>query len=244
MAVDQALLEGVAAGHVPVLRFYRWRPACLSFGRNQRARGVYDGERARALGIDVVRRQTGGLAVLHDAELTYAVALPAVAFGGPRATYAAINRALALGLRTLGVAADLAGGARRDQARAAFEQAHPCFEAPAAGEVVVGGRKLVGSAQRVERRTILQHGSILLDGSQSVVQQLEVVPSTASVAATTVRAELGAVPGVDALVGALADAFSHVFGISLAPATLAPDEAQRVTMLEPRFAGADWTWRR
>ncbi|MGH7443696.1 MAG: lipoate--protein ligase family protein, partial [Longimicrobiales bacterium] len=167
MAVDQALLESVAAGAPPVLRLYRWRPACLSFGRNQAAAGIYNESRARLLGIGIVRRPTGGLSVLHDAELTYAVVAPAAMLGGPRAAYHAINRALAMGLQDLGIPAELAGGARRTSVTAAFRGAQPCFALPAGGEVVVNGRKLVGSAQRVERRTILQHGSILLDGSQA-----------------------------------------------------------------------------
>jgi len=113
MAIDQALLESVQAGGRPALRFYRWRPACLSFGRNQPARGLCDPARAAARGVDIVRRPTGGLAVLHDRELTYAAVLPVGLLGSPRETYRALNRALVEVLRRLGLPAELApaGGA-------------------------------------------------------------------------------------------------------------------------------------
>jgi lipoyl(octanoyl) transferase len=167
MAVDHALLESVQQGGRPVLRLYRWDPPCLSFGRNQRACGIYDEARIRAAGVDVVRRPTGGLAVLHDRELTYCVLAPADALGGPRRAYHLINSALVAGLASLGVPAAVAGaGSGPDPIG---DAAMPCFQAPAAGEVVAGGRKLVGSAQRCEGRTLLQHGSILLDGSQAAV---------------------------------------------------------------------------
>src|SRR4028119_220945 len=84
MAVDEALAESVRQGGLPVLRLYRWSPRCLSLGRNQPARGRYDTAALAARGIDVVRRPTGGRAVLHDRELTYCAALPAALLGGPR----------------------------------------------------------------------------------------------------------------------------------------------------------------
>ena len=244
MAVDQALLESVAGGAAPVLRFYRWQPACLSFGRNQVARGFYDPARAADLRIDVVRRPTGGLAVLHDAELTYSVIAPAALLGGPRAAYCTINQALAAGLRSLGVAAELAAGGRREAARDAFAAAAPCFELPAAGEVVVAGHKLIGSAQRVERRTILQHGSILVDGSQEAIQQIQAVPGATPVHATTLRQLLGRTPTWDELALALENAFARTAGTALAPARLKSDELDRAARLTARFADHDWTWRR
>ncbi len=103
MAADEALAASVAGGGPPVLRVYRWSPACLSLGRNQPARGRYDVRALAERGIDVVRRPTGGRAVLHHRELTYAVAAPEALLGGPRRAYAAINAALVAGLRTLGV---------------------------------------------------------------------------------------------------------------------------------------------
>lgn len=244
MAIDQALLDSIAAGAPPVVRFYRWSPACLSFGRNQSARDVYDPERARRLGIDVVRRPTGGLAVLHAAELTYAVVAPVGLLGGPRAGYCAINKALAEGLRSLGVPAELSKGQPRAAAAQAFATAAPCFELPAAGELVARGRKLVGSAQRVERRTLLQHGSILVDGTQADVRQLQRVPGAVAVDAITLRQVLGRMPAWDVITAALIAAFEPLTGTALAPGRLEVDELARARTLETRFADHTWTWRR
>jgi lipoyl(octanoyl) transferase len=253
MAVDHALLESVQQGGQPVLRLYRWDPPCLSFGRNQRALGIYDEARIRAAGVDVVRRPTGGLAVLHDRELTYCVLAPACALGGPRRAYHLINSALVAGLATLGVAAAVAGsGSGPDPIGNA---AAPCFQAPAAGEVVAGGRKLVGSAQRCEDRTLLQHGSILLDGSQAAVLDMlgdaavrgsggSRDGATGAAGAITLREILGVVPAWNSLIQAITAGFERVCGTRLAPDPLTHAEDARAGRHEVVYAGAAWTWRR
>jgi lipoyl(octanoyl) transferase len=247
MAVDHALLESVQADGRPVLRLYRWDPRCLSLGRNQHARGLYDEARLGDAGIDIVRRPTGGLAVLHHLELTYCVLAPVALLGGPRAAYRAINGALVDGLRRLGVPAGLAsGGTGRDPRTAAAE---PCFHAPADGEVVAGGRKLVGSAQRCEDATLLQHGSILLGGSQSSVLDLlrgdPAPPRPRPVAGSvTVEELLGTVPGWDGMVTALTAGFDRTLGTRLAPDPLDHEEAVRADALEATYRDAAWTWRR
>ena len=251
MATDSALLASVRAGAPPLLRLYRWAPACLSFGRNQPARGLYDRARARALGIDFVRRPTGGLAVLHDAELTYAVVVPAGVLGGPRATYCAINRALTAALRGLGAPVDLAGASAPTPLAAG---APPCFAASAAGEVVAGDRKLVGSAQRMEGRTLLQHGSILLNGDQRRLTGLRTAreaaatadgaPPAGAPAHATLADVLGRVPEWDELVAAVTTAFPAHTGIPLAPGGLARAERESVRALTEQFDDDAWTWRR
>lgn len=256
MAVDQALLASVQEGGPATLRLYCWNPPCLSLGRNQHAAGLYDLDRAAASGIDIVRRPTGGLAVLHDLELTYCVLAPVALLGGARAAYTSINRALVEGLSALGVPAGLAGGgpARRPLADAA----DPCFERPAAGEVVAAGRKLVGSAQRCERGALLQHGSILLDGTQSAVAtllagasagtdgDLDAPPGStisASSGAVTLRELLGRDVQPDELIAPLLSGFARVFGIRLAPDTINRDERVRADGLEGHYRAASWTWR-
>jgi lipoate-protein ligase A len=169
MALDEALAASVRAGAPPVLRLYRWAPACLSLGRHQPARGRYDQAALRERGLDVVRRPTGGRAVLHDRELTYSVAVPDGVLGTPREAYAAVNRALVAGLRLLGVPARLQPTTGR---RAPVPSLAPCFQEPVEGEVVAAGRKLVGSAQRRDRGVILQHGSLLLENDQREVRGL------------------------------------------------------------------------
>jgi lipoate-protein ligase A len=240
MAVDHALLESAQHDQTAALRLYRWQPACLSFGRNQPARGFYDAELAAQLGIDIVRRPTGGLAVLHDRELTYAFCAPAKLLGGPRSTYLAVNRALVAGLRRLGVPAELSGGAERSR----FGTVQPCFAEPAAGEVVVHRRKLVGSAQRCEQHTILQHGSILLDGTQAEIGRIAAVPFDMSGRATSIIAVLGSLPDFAEIASALVAGFQDECGICLAPAQLSAGVAARVTELEQLYASTDWTWRR
>jgi lipoate-protein ligase A len=252
MAVDEALFESVQRGGRPVLRFYAWEPACLSLGRNQPARNLYDIDRAAAAGIDIVRRPTGGLAVLHDRELTYCVLAPLEPFGGPRAAYATLNRALVEGLHLFGVAAEQATGVR---ARGPQHQpARPCFQSPAAGEVVARGRKLVGSAQRCERGTLMQHGSILLSGSQARVLDLLARPAAASAArppmeppgdgSITLAELIDREPVVPDLVAAMCTGFEQMFGTRLAPGRLDRRESARAEQLADRYRSGDWTWRR
>ena len=249
MAMDEALLESVQRGASPVLRLYRWRPSCVSFGRNQPACDVFDPALARARGIDLVRRPTGGLAVHHARELTYAVASPVDAIGSPRTAYAAIHRALVAGLRTLGVHAVVAAASPATVPAAAvpgWDPAgrDPCFRAPARGEILLDGRKLVGSAQRCERRVVLQHGSILLEDDQDAVREIQFAPPAPTGAPATLVAALGAVPAVAALVEAIAGGFEAALGISLAPAPSDAHEYGRAAALEPKYRSGEWTWRR
>lgn len=241
MAVDEALAATVAAGGPPVLRFYRWSPPCLSLGRNQPARGRYDLDALAARGIDVVRRPTGGRAVLHHRELTYAVAAPQALFGGPRQAYAAINRALVAGLVRLGVpAAQQPAGMER----APVPSLSPCFAQPVEGEVVAAGRKLVGSAQRRLGEVILQHGSLPLHDDQSAVAAFVVGPADgdpADAPATLVDV-LGREPGWEELTRALADGFAEALGIRFRADGLTPSETEAAAAGAARYAGAAWTW--
>lgn len=249
MAIDQAVLESVVAGAAPVLRLYRWSPATLSFGRNQPARDVYDRAAAAEQGVDFVRRPTGGQGVLHDDELTYAVAAPVSRLGKPRDAYRRINEALVVALTELGVAAAVADGAGGADGRggAGRSWGEACFRRPERGEVVVGGRKLVGSAQRTESRTILQHGSILLGGSQEAAEALLLDRGAADGEAggwTTLESELGHRPGLDAVLRAVGGGFERALGISLARSTLTFEESTAARGLRSRFASLEWTWRR
>ena len=157
MAADVALLDDAVRLGTASLRFYRWDPPTLSIGRNQPLDGV------AADGIAVVRRPTGGQAVWHDHEVTYAVAAPIAHFGSLRNAYCQIHTRIAAALRSLGVDAVLAPG--RPAVRPSDRRAS-CFASSVGGEILVNGRKLVGSAQVRRAGAFLQHGSILLDGSQ------------------------------------------------------------------------------
>lgn len=169
MALDESLMRTARTG-VVTLRLYRWDPPCLSLGRNQAARDRFDACAAAARGIDVVRRPTGGRAVYHDREVTYAVTAPEGLWGGPRRSYARINRALASGLFRLGAPVRLA--ARAAGAGLARPDARACFRDPAPGEVTARGRKLVGSAVWRRSGALLQHGSLLVHDDQRVTEEL------------------------------------------------------------------------
>ena len=168
MAVDAALLDRTLQTGEAFLRCYRWEPHCLSFGRHEPARRRYDTERIRALGLSCVRRPTGGRAVWHARELTYAVTAPLAVFGGMREAYAAIHGLLAVALGALGVPYLLAPRA----SPAPGVGSGPCFATPVGGEVLVRGRKVVGSAQLRSGDAFLQHGSLLLADDQGLVAEL------------------------------------------------------------------------
>jgi lipoate-protein ligase A len=163
MTIDAELLNSVEHSEDPktVVRFYRWRRPTVSLGRNQKIETAVDQDFCAKHSIDVVHRPTGGRAVLHDDELTYAVASnDSASFGDTiYANYKSVSEALCDGFNQLGVPAVLAPETRK----AAMEYTGadlPCFISPSRYELTVQGRKIVGSAQRRLRRGFLQHGSM------------------------------------------------------------------------------------
>ena len=237
MAIDQAMLDLAERG-TACLRLYRWHPFCLSFGRNEPALRRYERARIDALALDTVRRPTGGRAVWHADELTYAVACPAAIFGQLPAAYRAIHETLAAALRALGAEPALAAapgpGAPLD--------AGACFASPAGGEVVVGGRKVIGSAQLRQGDALLQHGSLLLDGNQAVVASLTLgTPPPGQEAPLTelLGRAVDFAEAADAVVDA-ARAWPGAWTRLADPERFL--EASRPHLA--RFASAEWTWRR
>jgi lipoate-protein ligase A len=169
MDLDQRLLDRCEqAPRKAYLRFYTWVPPALSLGRFEPADAV-DAARARARGVEVVRRPTGGRVVLHADDLTYAVVAPREAGATVGDAYAWISGRIVEGLRRLGADVEAArGSAERSVARR-----KPCFLSAARHEIVHAGRKLVGSAQRLGRNALLQHGSIPVGrGYREVVDYL------------------------------------------------------------------------
>lgn len=168
MAIDRALPGLAAREGVVLVRLYAWEPHCLSFGRHEPAARRYDRARIEAAGLDCVRRPTGGRAVWHGRELTYAVAAPEALLGGLRPAYQRIHEWLAAAVRILGAPAALAASGGRPPGPGDGA----CFAVPVGGEVVVAGWKVVGSAQVRDQDTMLQHGAMLLTDDQSTVRDM------------------------------------------------------------------------
>lgn len=243
MALDHALASCLGPGEA-VARLYGWSRPTVSFGRNEPARDRYAPERAVEAGLDLVRRPTGGRAVVHARELTYAVVAPLGAWGGLREAYLAIHRALALALRAVGAPAELAPGGGSGAAARTGPAAGPCFLAPAAGELVAAGRKLVGSAQARVGRALLQHGSILLDDDQPLLERLGPAGCAAGEGPATLRALVGDV-GIDELRDAVAESLARALGGRWREDGHRARELAEAERLEAeRYASDAWTWRR
>jgi lipoate-protein ligase A len=270
MAVDHALALSVREGEA-VVRFYQWARPTVSFGRNEPALDLYSRERVEEVGVGTVRRPTGGRAVVHDRELTYAVGVPTRTLGGARVTYRAIHAGLRRGLRALGVPANLTGAPR---GRSPSPDSGPCFAIPVEGEVAVAGRKLVGSAQVRIGQTLLQHGSVILAGDQELLGRVSLdllgcvsldprgcvaldprgsgdgygggeVPSGAAGTSTSLREVLGREPGIPELRDALFDGLrEELGGEGWEEVRLERSVHDEATRLLARYASADWTWHR
>jgi lipoyl(octanoyl) transferase len=244
MAVDEALLEGVAAGTAPpTLRFYRWAPPCLSLGYFQPF-DVIDVAACQAHGVDIVRRPTGGRAILHEAEVTYSVTMPASLLGRERGilpAYDRISRALQAGLRLLGVHTTRAPVLERS----IVEQGPVCFDRPSAHEILLNGRKLVGSAQVRRGSALLQHGSIVIEPTIDALMaclRFPAVPAPGGLRESMAGlAEVG-VADADDIALAVSQAVAWEFEASLIPGGLAPHEvAAAERLMASRYRSSDWT---
>ncbi len=231
MAVDTSLLAESNVTGRAFLRLYRFHPPCLSLGRNEPA-AEYDRAAIARLHLDVVRRPTGGRAVWHEHELTYAAVAPIAMFGGLREAYRWIHERLAVALRALGATATLAPDPPR---ASSTPRPTSCFASSACGEVLVAGRKLIGSAQVREGRAFLQHGSILLDGSQEVIAAISRNAQSASREVTLAQVLARRVT-FDEVAGAIVAAWG--------------EEVTSTVLRQPplscptAFADPAWTWRR
>lgn len=241
MAIDHALLDRAARTDEAVFRIYGWTRPTLSLGMHEKAR--LDPAVAAARGVDVVRRPTGGRALLHFREVTYSVTAPA-RDASLRDSYAAINAILLAALRRLGVAAREA----ERRGRPLAPDGAACFAEPNVGELVVGGRKLVGSAQRRDEHAYLQHGSILLADDQPLVAELRgsAPPPAAATLADALGRDVAAAELHEALRESLGDAVRRAAGDDAARVEeLAPDEiAADVDRHLATYRDPRWTYRR
>jgi len=218
MAVDARLLNEVehTETSLTIVRFYGWIIPTISLGRNQQINKAVDIDYCRANGIDVVHRPTGGRAVLHDDELTYAViSNDTECFGDTiYGNYKRVSEALCLAYNRLGVPAVLAPETRKLSAHPDGTDL-PCFLSPSRYELMVQGRKVAGSAQRRLRRSFLQHGSMPI-----TCNRLELARATRLMSPETLQREMAGVaeflserPTIEQLRGALIRAFQDYFSI-------------------------------
>jgi lipoate-protein ligase A len=260
MALDETISRGCAEGGPPTLRFYAWTAPTLSIGRNQRLAESADLDACRSLGVELVRRPTGGAAVLHEHEVTYALSLPAsepLLGGGFRRALAALAEALAQGLRLAGVpagrstaAGNGAGGRRREPV---------CFFASAPDELMAEGAKVAGAAQWRFPGAVLQHGSIPLQIDPQRIERLTgwgrrgSRAGAAELAPGGVQRWLGArqedSTGAPAdlcasLIRALVEGFETVLNVRLDPGTLSHEEEAQARRLGRTLYGTEaWTRR-
>jgi lipoate-protein ligase A len=245
MAIDEAILEAVT----PTLRFYAWDPPCLSLGFSQSARDV-DREACSDRGWQIVRRPTGGQAILHVDEFTYSVCAPqgeARVAGGIVESYGRLVAGLLAGLELLGLES-----ARAESAHAQQEGSGPaCFAGPARYEVTVDGRKLVGSAQSRRLGGVLQHGTLPLKGDIGrILDGLAFNDSGERLAershfndrALTLETALGRRVEYAQVAEAMAAGFAQALNLKLVPGDLTSDEWTAVRRIRAeKYANDEWT---
>ncbi len=252
MAVDEAILEAVIAGQSqPTLRLYAWDPPCLSLGYSQPVQDV-DKEALTQRGWHLVRRPTGGRAILHTDELTYSIMAPQTdphVSGSILESYRRLSMALVAGLNRMGLTAsadkeyDLPAGSQANGA--------VCFEVPANYEITVAGKKLIGSAQARRYQGVLQHGSLPLYGDLSRIthalkytaeSQRERAIQRLLAHATTVETLTGKVVSWQSAADALILAFQETLAIQLVPGELSQSEKLRASeLVRDKFANPTWT---
>lgn len=252
MAADEAILEAAAAGRsLPTLRLYAWDPPCLSLGYAQSVHDV-DLDALQRSGWDLVRRPTGGRAILHTDELTYSVTGPddePRLAGGVLESYQALSQALLATLHILDIPAEA-----HEKPASANGTANPvCFEVPSNYEITVGGKKLIGSAQARRNAGVLQHGALPLYGDLTrIVKALQFTDEAARSAAaervlnraTTCEAILGRAPTWDDAAAAMAAAFGQALNLELVEGEMTPGEMQRAQALyAEKYIQMEWAQR-
>ncbi|HTZ38731.1 MAG TPA: biotin/lipoate A/B protein ligase family protein [Syntrophales bacterium] len=239
MAIDEAVFRlNRLEGMPPTLRFFGWIPPAVSLGYFQRAYQEIDIDFCRREGIDIVRRPTGGKAVLHDQELTYSLVAsvdhPLFA-GSILETYRAISLCILEALKRLGLAPEMVSEGR--SASGTLMEAY-CFAAPSKYELLVGGRKICGSAQVRAGGIFLQHGSLLTDIDLiRAAAVMRIAAAGIASSTTTLREQLGRLIGIDEVARILRGAFEDVLGICLAETGLTDREEELTQELLARKYG-------
>ncbi|MBX9948305.1 MAG: lipoate--protein ligase family protein [Candidatus Obscuribacterales bacterium] len=233
MAVDEAILEAHIAGAVPpTLRFYGWAPPAVSIGYGQKLPPKAQ-EKIVERGFDVVRRPTGGRAVLHLDELTYSFVGSGKNLGSSVIeSYKKICQALILGFKNLGVDVEIGKG------QTASNQMHDCFTATTTADLHYKGKKIVGSAQLRRHDALLQHGSILLCQEQELMSELLLTKEKSSKEDKLRHANLFEITGIVVsaleLIPAFKRGFEETFSVELEPGDLTETEWRKVDEIKDK----------
>ncbi|MCB9112570.1 MAG: lipoate--protein ligase family protein [Anaerolineales bacterium] len=253
MAVDESVLEHIFRGESkPTLRLYSWDPPCLSLGHAQSFKDV-DVERLHAQGWDVVRRLTGGRAILHTDELTYSVTGSAddpVLAGGVLESYNRLAQALLFAVQELSVPVEM----KEHEDSHTQQNLNPvCFEVPSTYEITVNEKKLIGSAQARKREGVLQHGSLPLTGDLTRIcdalmfeneSARQIAKERLLARATTVESVLGVAVAWETAAQAFVQGFEAQLGIQFEHGELSKSELQRAEeLVEEKYAHPSWTER-
>ena len=253
MAVDESILESIHRGDsLPTLRLYSWTPACLSLGHAQPYADV-DSVRLRERGWEVVRRVTGGRAILHTDELTYSVAGPAdnpILTGSVLESYSRLAQALLRAVQSLSLPVEMKEG----KADAGGKTNPVCFEVPSTYEITAaGGKKLIGSAQARKKEGVLQHGSLPLTGdltriTQALVFKDEFTRQNAADRlrdrATTVESVLGRAVDWETAARSIIHAFEAQLGITFEDGEFTQKEISRTEeLIREKYDHPSWTER-
>ncbi|WP_240666528.1 lipoate--protein ligase family protein [Longirhabdus pacifica] len=263
MAIDEAISTMVSEKKSPpTLRFYTWEVPTLSLGYFQKAEKEVDFAALKQQKLGFVRRATGGRAVLHDKELTYSMIVneddPMIPKTVTEA-YRVLSEGLVVGFQTLGLAASMTNLASNEE-KAKYSQASSaaCFDAPSWYELVVEGKKIAGSAQTRQKGVVLQHGSILLDmdvdmlfsvlkfSNEKVRDRLKASFYNKAVAINDIKREMGqSTVALPEVMTAFQAGIAQGLGVTLAPATLTPEEeALAQQLVQEKYGHDDWNLKR
>ena len=235
MGLDEALLESVAAGGQSILRFYGWNPPAVSIGYFQRLNEEVDLERTRQLGFDIVRRISGGGAVLHHSELTYSIIMPLdhpLAGKSIGQSYQILCPALIRGLAILGIQGIFSG----------------------INDILVEGKKISGNAQTRRKGCLLQHGTILLDCDVETMFEVLKIPeeknrgkiiSEAKERVTSLRGFLGRDISYKETETAFIQGFEENLGLILAKTEITATEDKIARDLaNTKFSAREWLYKK
>jgi len=242
MAVDEAIFKTVSAGSAPpTIRFYTWAPPAVSVGYFQNSPGDVDLAACREMGIDVVRRLTGGRAVFHDRELTYSVTCPDNVPTFPDdilGTYKIISSCLVYGLNSIGLNASLTSPMKK----IVKDSPSACFTSPSHHEIAIDGKKLVGSAQRRGEGGFLQHGSILIEFDGERLRK--VLPGTVGLECVTSIRDHSNID-IHSLVCRIIEGFEKGLGISFSNGDMTDEEAALSRRYrKERYSRDEWNLKR